>query len=147
MPMTFSLYGGHRTSRVFSVVESFQLQMGFSFPFLRANNLRSSLFIMRTCSSSYIGLFLNLISNAVNNNDQLVRSGTNVRMSQNLHLRRKRRGTGIIIARRTKITLRPGQRQAARHLHRGSDADTDADADADADAVHSYMPTIYVRIY
>ena len=31
-------------------LESFQLQMGFSFPFLRANNLRLSLLIMRTCS-------------------------------------------------------------------------------------------------
>ena len=32
------------------VVESFQIQMGFSFPFLLANNLRSSLMIMRTLS-------------------------------------------------------------------------------------------------
>ena len=30
--------------------ESFQLQMGLSFPFLRANYLRSSLLIMRTRS-------------------------------------------------------------------------------------------------
>ena len=30
--------------------ESFQLQMGFPFPFLRGNDLRSSLLIMRTCS-------------------------------------------------------------------------------------------------
>ena len=30
--------------------ESFQLHMGFSFPFLCANNLRLSLFIMRTRS-------------------------------------------------------------------------------------------------
>ena len=43
-------------------------------------------------------------------------------------------GTGKIIARKTTITLRPGQRRAAQQLHRGSDADTDADADADADA-------------
>ena len=99
--------------------ESFQLQMGFSFPFLRVNNLRTSLLIIRTRSLSYVGLFLNLIANAVNNNDQHVRSGTNVRMSQNPHQRQKRMGTGIIIARRTKITLRPGQEQAARQLHRG----------------------------
>ena len=50
-------------------VESFQLQMGFSFPFLRANDLRTSLLIMRTRSLSYVGLFLNLIANVVNNND------------------------------------------------------------------------------
>ena len=87
--------------------------MGFSFPFLRADNLRTSLLIMRTCSLSYVGLFLNLIANVVNNNDQNVRSGTNVRMSQNPHLRRKRMGTGIIIARRATITLRPAQGQAA----------------------------------
>ena len=43
-------------------------------------------------------------------------------------------GTGKIIARRTTIILRPGQRRAARQLHRGSDADADADADADTDA-------------
>ena len=43
-------------------------------------------------------------------------------------------GTGIIIARRTTITLRPGQGRAARQLHRGSDANADADADAEADA-------------
>ena len=55
--------------------ESFQIQMGFSFPFLRANDLRTSLLIMRTRSLSYVGLFLNLISNALNNNDQHVRSG------------------------------------------------------------------------
>ena len=30
--------------------ESFQLEMGFSFPFLRANDLRLSLLIMRTRS-------------------------------------------------------------------------------------------------
>ena len=30
--------------------ESFQIQMGFSFTFLRANDLRSSLLIMRTRS-------------------------------------------------------------------------------------------------
>ena len=29
-------------------IESFQLQMGFSFPFLRANDLHLSLLIMRT---------------------------------------------------------------------------------------------------
>ena len=87
--------------------------MGFSFPFLGANDLRTSLLIMRTRSLSYVGLYLNLIANAVNNNDQHVRSGTNVRMSQNPHQRRKRMGTGIIIARRTTITLRPGQGQAA----------------------------------
>ena len=29
--------------------ESFQIQMGFSFPFLRAKGLRTSLLIMRTC--------------------------------------------------------------------------------------------------
>ena len=86
---------------------------------------------MRTRSVLYIGLFLNLIANAVNNNDQHVRSGTNVRMSQNPHLRRKRMGTGIIIARRTTITLQPGQGRAAPQLHRGSDANADADADAE----------------
>ena len=32
------------------VLESFQLQMGFSFPFLRANDLRSSLLIIRARS-------------------------------------------------------------------------------------------------
>ena len=32
------------------ISESFQLQMGFSFPFLHANNLRSSLLIMRARS-------------------------------------------------------------------------------------------------
>ena len=62
-------------------VELFQLQMGFSFPFLRVNNLCTSLLIMRTRSLSYLGLCLNLIANAVNNNDQHVRYGTNVRMS------------------------------------------------------------------
>ena len=111
--------------------ESFQLQMGFSFPFLRANDLRTSLLIMRTRSLLYVGLYLNIIANVVNNNDQHVRSVTNVRMSQNPHRRRKRMGTGKIIARRTTITLRPEQRRAARQLHRGSDADADADADAD----------------
>ena len=55
-------------------------------------------------------------------------------MSQNPHLRRKSMVSGIIIARRTTITLRPGQGRAARQLHRGSDADADANADADADA-------------
>ena len=70
-------------------MESFQLQMGFSFPFLRANDLRTSLLIMITHSLLYVGLFLNLIANAVNNNYQHVRSGTNVRMSHNPHLRRK----------------------------------------------------------
>ena len=83
--------------------ESFQLQMRLSFPFLRANDLRSSLLNMRTHSLLYIGLFLNLIANVVNNNDQHVRSGINVRMSQNPHRRRKRMGSGIIIARRTTI--------------------------------------------
>ena len=67
--------------------ESFQLQMGFSFPFLRANDLRTSLLIMKTRSLLYVGLFLNLIANAVNNNDQHVRSGTNLHMPQNPHLR------------------------------------------------------------
>ena len=43
-------------------------------------------------------------------------------------------GMGIMIARRTTITLRSGQGRAARQLHRGSDADTDADADAEVDA-------------
>ena len=114
--------------------ELFQLQMEFSFPFLRANNLRTSLLIMRTRSLSYVSLFLNLISNAVNNNDQHVRSGANVRMSQNPHRRRKRMDTGIIIASRTTITLRPGQGRVARQLHRGSDADADANANANADA-------------
>ena len=108
--------------------------MGFLFPFLRTNNLRTYLLIMRTCSLLYVGLFLNLITNAVNNNDQHVRSGTNVRMSQNPHLRRKMMGTGIITARRMTITLRPIQVRAARQLPRGSDADADGDADADADA-------------
>ena len=108
--------------------------MGFSFPFLRANDLRTSLLIMRTRSLLCVGLFFNLISNVVYNNDQHIRSGTNVRMSQNPHRIRKRMGTGIIITRRTTITLRPGQGQAARQLHRGSDSDADADADADTDA-------------
>ena len=120
-------------------MESFQLQMGFSFPFLRANDLRTSLLIIRTHSLSYVGLFLNLIANAVNNNDQHVRSGTNVRMSQNPHLRRKRMGTRIIIASRTTITLRPGQGRAAQHIYRGSDADADADADADVDVPHRVL--------
>ena len=62
--------------------ESFQLQMRLSFPLLRANDLRTSLLIMRTCSLSYVGLYLNLIANAVNNNDQHVRSGTNVRIGR-----------------------------------------------------------------
>ena len=75
--------------------------MGLSFPFLRANNLRTSLLIMRTRSLSYVGLYLNLIANAVNNNYQHVRSGTNARMSQNPHQRRKRMGTGKLIARMT----------------------------------------------
>ena len=70
-----------------TVQESFQLQMGLSFPFLRANDLRTSLLIMRTRSLSYVGLYLNIIANAVNNNDQHVRSGTNIRMSQNPHRR------------------------------------------------------------
>ena len=35
---------------IYKILESFQLQMGFSFPFLRANDLRSYLFIMRTRS-------------------------------------------------------------------------------------------------
>ena len=108
--------------------------MGLSFPFLRANNLRTSLLIMRTRSLSYVGLYFNIIANAVNNNDQHVRSGTNVCLSQKCHQRRKSMGTGKIIARRTTITLRPGQRRAAQQLHRGSDADADADANADADA-------------
>ena len=73
-------------------------------------------------------------ANVVNNNDQHVRSGTNLRMSQNPHLRQKRMGMGIIIARRKTITLRPGQGRAARQLHRGLDADVDADADTDAEA-------------
>ena len=95
------------------VQDSFLLQMGFVFPFLRANDLRTSLLITRTRSLSYIGLFLNLIANVVNNNDQHVQSGTNVRISQNPRLRRKRMSTGIIIARRVTITLRPGQGRAA----------------------------------
>ena len=49
--------------------ESFQLQMGFSFPFLRANDSRTSLLIMRTRILLYVGLFLNIIANAVNTND------------------------------------------------------------------------------
>ena len=114
--------------------DSLQLQMGFSFPFLRANNLRTSLLIMRTRSLSYVGLYINLITNAINNNDQHVRSGTNVRMSQNPRRRRKRIGTGEIIARRKTIILRPGQRRAPRQLHRGSDADADANANANADS-------------
>ena len=81
--------------------ELIQLQMRLSFPFLRANDLRTSLLIIRTRSLSYVGLYLNIIANAVNNNNQHVRSGTNVRMSQNPHRRRKRMGTGIIILRRT----------------------------------------------
>ena len=55
--------------------------MGFSFPFLGANGLRTSLLIMKTRGLSYVGLFLNIIANAVNNNDQHVQYGTNVRMS------------------------------------------------------------------
>ena len=81
--------------------ELFQLQMGLSFPFLRANDLRTSLLIMRTRSLLYLGLYLNKIVYAVNNNDQHVLSVTNVRMSQNPHQRRKRMGTGKLIARRT----------------------------------------------
>ena len=38
------------TSGVICPVESFQLQMGFSFPLLRANYLRLSLLIIRTRS-------------------------------------------------------------------------------------------------
>ena len=113
--------------------------MGLSFTFLRANNLRTSLLIIRTRSLLYVGLFLNLIANVVNNNDQHVQSGTNVRMSQNLHIRRKRMGTGIIFARRTTIALRPGQGRAARQLHTGSDAGADANADADADVPHRVL--------
>ena len=94
---------------------------------------------MRTRSLSYVGLFLNLIANAVNNNDQHVRSGTNVHMSYNPHLRRKMMGTGIIIARSTTITLRPGQVQVAQQLHRGSDADANVNADADADIPHRVL--------
>ena len=105
--------------------------MGFSFPFLRANDLRTSLLITRTRSLLYVGLYLNLIANAVNNKDQHVRSGTNVRISQNPHRRRKRIGAGEIITRRTTIILRPGQRRAAQQLHRRLDADADADADAE----------------
>ena len=103
--------------------------MGFSFLFLRANDLRTSLLIMITRSLLYVGLYLNLIANAVNNNDQHVQYGTNERMSQNPHQRRKRMGTGKITARRMTITLRPGQRRAARQLHRGLYADADADAE------------------
>ena len=90
--------------------ESFQLQMGLSFPFLRANDLRTSLLIMRTRSLSNVDLLLNLIANAINNNDQHVQSGTNVRMSQNPNQRRKRMGAGIIITMRTDdhITARTG---------------------------------------
>ena len=62
------------------ITELFQIQMGFSFPFLCANDLRTSLLIMRTRSLSYVGLFLNLIANVINNNNQHVQSGTNVRM-------------------------------------------------------------------
>ena len=114
--------------------------MGFSFPFLRGNDLRTSLLIMRTRSLLYVGLFLDLIANAVNNKYQHLRYGTNVRMSQNPHLRQKRMGTGIIIARRTTIILRPGEGRSARQLHRGSDANPDAGADADAnsDACDAY---------
>ena len=65
--------------------ELLKLQMGFSFPFLRFNNLRTYLLIMRTHSLSYVGLFLNIIANAVNNNDQHVRSGKKVCISQNPH--------------------------------------------------------------
>ena len=94
---------------------------------------------MRTRSLLYVGLFLNIIANVVNNNDQHVRSGTNVRMSHNPHLRLKRMGTGIIIARRTTITLRPGQGREAGQLHRGLDSDADADADAEADVPHRVL--------
>ena len=44
-----SIVGGV-TAIMAQSVESFQLQMGFSFPFLRANDLRSSLLIMRARS-------------------------------------------------------------------------------------------------
>ena len=44
-----SLYLGLRGEGGYSG-ELFQLQMGFSFPFLRAKDLRTSLLIMRTCS-------------------------------------------------------------------------------------------------
>ena len=121
-------------SNVYIVSELFQLQMGFSFPFLRAIYLRTSLLMMRTRSLSYVGLFLNIIANVVNNNDKHVRSGTNVRMSQNPHLRRKRMGPGIMIARGTTITLQTGQVRTARQPHRWSDADADANTDADTDA-------------
>ena len=84
----FPLKGGDGTR------ELFQLQMGFSFLFLCANDLRTSLLSMRTRSLLYVGLFLNLIANVVNNNDQHVRYGTNVRMSQNPHQRQKRMGAG-----------------------------------------------------
>ena len=66
---------------MFAADESFQIQMGFSFPFLRANDLCTSLLIMRSRSLSYVGLFINLIANTVNNNNQHVQSGTNVCMS------------------------------------------------------------------
>ena len=108
--------------------------MGLSFPLLRAKNLRTPLLITRTRSLLYVGLFLNLIANSVNNNDQHVRSGSNLGMSQNPHRRRKRMGTRKIIATRTTITLRPGHTRAARQLHKGLDADADANVDADADA-------------
>ena len=103
----------------FIIAKSFQLQMGFSFPFLRVNNLRTPILIMRTRSLSYVGLFLNLIVNSVNNDYQHVKFGKNVSMSQNPHLRQKRMGTGIIIVRRTTITSRPRQGRAARKLHSG----------------------------
>ena len=50
------LFSGHIPSKCVwervngPIHESFQLQMGFLFPFLRANDLRSSLLIMRTRS-------------------------------------------------------------------------------------------------
>ena len=89
---------------------------------------------MRTLSLSYVDLYINIIASAVNNNDQHVRSGTNVRMSQNPRRRQKRMGMGKIITRSTTITLRPGQRPVAGQLHRGLDVDADTDVDADEDA-------------
>ena len=52
-------------------MESFQLYMGFSFPFLRANDLSSSLFIIRAC------LVLILFS-SITSVDEIGRASTEV---------------------------------------------------------------------
>ena len=49
MPPSISLSGIYQ-NYLFNTVESFHPQMGFSFPFLRANDLRSSLLYIRARS-------------------------------------------------------------------------------------------------